>query len=98
MFFWRWHTKFQKGARDGTPICATGNLPRYRVAQKWPRDKEVKERMIDKWMVVIDQEYIKPGPAISLTGSFPVLKGDSDIHMVYNASKCGLNDQIWALP
>ena len=97
LFFWRWPTKFQKEARDGTPIHVTGNLPRYRVAQKWPRDEEVKEKMIDKWMKVIDREYIKHGPAISLTGSFPVPKGDSDIRMVYDASKCGLNDQIWAL-
>jgi hypothetical protein len=31
-----------------------------------------------------------------LTGSFPVPKGQDDLRMVYDASKCGLNSQLWA--
>ena len=31
----------------------------------------------------------------SITGFFDVPKGDSDICMVYNATKCGLNDALW---
>lgn len=40
---------------------------------------------------MIESEYVKDGPVISLTGAFAVLKGESDIRIVYDANKCGLN-------
>jgi hypothetical protein len=52
--------------------------------------------MIDKWLKIIKRAYVQPGAVLSLTGSFPVAKGSSNIHMVYDASKCGLNEKIWA--
>ena len=96
LFFWRWPSKFQKEARDGTNTFIQGELPRYKVSQQWPRDNLMKEKMKDKWLNVIDRRYIKPGPVISLTGSFAVPKGDSDVRMVYDATKCGLNEKLWA--
>ena len=33
---------------------------------------------------------------VSLTGCFAVPKGEDDIRMVYDATKCGLNEHIWA--
>ena len=96
LFFWRWPETFSQEARDGTPIFVTGELPRYRVSQRWPKDKSMRDKMESKWKKIITREYVKPGPVISLTGSFPVAKGESDIRMVYDASKCGLNSQLWA--
>jgi hypothetical protein len=39
--------------------------------------------------------YVKPGPVVSLTSFFCVDKGPTDIRMVYDASKSGLNDVVW---
>jgi hypothetical protein len=96
LFFWRWPDAFTQEARDGTPVFVNGKLPRYKVSQRWPRDKAMREKMEKKWENIITREYVKPGPVVSLTGSFPVAKGESDIRMVYDASKCGLNSQLWA--
>jgi hypothetical protein len=96
LFFWRWPDEFSQEARDGTSIFVKGKLPRYKVSQRWPRDKAMREKMEKKWEKIITREYVKPGPVVSLTGSFPVAKGESDIRMVYDASKCGLNSQLWA--
>ena len=96
LFFWRWPDKFQNEARDGTPVFVTGKLPRYKCKQRWPSDPIIKQKMIDKWLNIIKRSYVQPGAVISLTGSFPVAKGSSDIRMVYDASKCRLNEQIWA--
>jgi hypothetical protein len=40
--------------------------------------------------------YIVPGQVTSLTSFFAVPKGDEDIRMVYNGTKSGLNDSMWA--
>jgi hypothetical protein len=40
--------------------------------------------------------YISSGRVASLTSFFAVPKGESDICMVYDATKSGLNDSLWA--
>lgn len=52
--------------------------------------------MEDKILKVIRRGYISQGKVTSLTGFFPVPKGDSDIRLVYDATKCGLNSTLWA--
>jgi hypothetical protein len=96
LFFWRWPPPFRQEARDGTSVYITGDLPRYKQSQKWPKDEETKTKMQNKWMKIVDRKYVAPGPVISLTGSFPVPKGENDLRMVYDATKCGLNSQLWA--
>jgi hypothetical protein len=96
LFFWRWPYGFRREARDGTRCYVNGKLPRYKLGQRWPKDPDICQKMKDKWMKVINREYIKFGPVLSLTGSFPVPKGQDDLRMVYDASKCGLNSQLWA--
>ena len=96
LFFWRWPTDFVKEARDGTKVNITGKLPRYKSKQQWPKDENIKEKMMAKWIKIIRRKYVQPGQVVSLTGSFPVAKGENDIRMVYDATKCGLNEQIWA--
>ena len=96
LFFWRWPKEFIEEARDGTKVYVKGELPKYTVKQQWPKDERIRKQMEDKWMKVINRQYINYGYAVSLTGSFPVPKGESDIRMVYDATKCGLNDKIWA--
>ena len=96
LHFWRWPTKFKKSARDGLPVRRTGRLWPYLKKQSWPKDSKEKKQMTDKIKKVIHRGYISAGPVQSLTGFFPVPKGQSDIRLVYDASKCGLNDTIWA--
>jgi hypothetical protein len=51
----------------------------------------------DKLDKVRERKYIEPGVVWSLTSFFDVPKaGGSDIGLDYNASKCGLNDCVWA--
>jgi hypothetical protein len=94
--FWRWPKDYIKEARDGTPIYITRKLPSYKVGQKWPKDAETKEKMGSKLLKVVNWEYMKLGPTTSLTGTFPVPKGDSDIRLVYDATKCRLNECLWS--
>jgi hypothetical protein len=42
------------------------------------------------------RNYIKKGAVLRLTGYFEVPKTIFDIRMVYNATKCGLNNVVWA--
>ena len=44
---------------------------------------------------VRERRYMVPGKVNSLTGFFAVPKGDNDIRIVYDATKCGLNDALW---
>ena len=96
LFFWRWPSHVQPEARDGVRVFITGKLPRYKVSQRWPHNPTHREAMIKKWLKVIGRGYVKQGGVSSLTGSFAVPKGESDIRMVYDATKCGLNSELWA--
>ena len=83
--------------RDGTPLFIHPNLlPNYWKRQAWPSDKAERKKLGKKLNVVSDRRYICSGFVKSLTGFFPVKKGiDGDIRVVYDASKCGLNDALW---
>ena len=94
--FWRWHPEFQPFARDGVPIYVKGSLPSYRVPQRPVADAQMALKMATKIHKVVGRDYIGAGRVTSLTGFFGVPKGTDDIRMVYDASKSGLNDVVWA--
>ena len=96
LFYWRWAPEFRKEARDGTKTFVTGNLPEYKSAQQWPSEPKARQMMALKLLKVIDRAYIAWGQVNSLTGCFAVPKGEEDIRMVYDATKCGLNEKLWA--
>jgi hypothetical protein len=52
--------------------------------------------MTQKLQKVHQCGYIIPGWVSPLTSYFPVPKGPTDIRMVYDGTKCGLNAQFWA--
>ena len=52
--------------------------------------------MHSKLKKVWEQRYNAPGFIKSLTWLFTVPKGKDNIWMVYNGSKSGLNDVLWA--
>jgi len=95
LFFWRWPEPIRHLARDGMPMCIKGELPRYRVPQQKERDPLRREMVADKVGNVLKKGYIGKGKVESLTSYFDVPKGEGDRRMVYDATKCGLNDAIW---
>jgi hypothetical protein len=54
------------------------------------------EAMKKKLEKVRRLRYITPGTMHSLTSFFAVHKGDSNIRMVYDGTKIGLNGSMWA--
>jgi hypothetical protein len=96
LFYWRWHSEFKKETRDGIPIYFTGKPPRYRKSQPKPSSKEKADQVRSKLARVRLRGYIEKGTVLSLTGYFDVQKTLFDIRMVYDATRCGLNDVVWA--
>ena len=96
LLFWRWPKAFRKEARDGTRVFVKSALPRYTKRQKWPRSETDRSAMLEKLQKVQRRGYVSSGHVSSLTNYFCVPKGSDDIRMVYDATKCGLNDAVWA--
>ena len=96
ILFWRWPQRYRKSVRDGTPLFIHPNLlPNYWKRQAWPSDSDKRSKLKDKVSVPRRRRYITRGYVKSLTGFFAVPKGENDIRIVYDASKCGLNDALW---
>ena len=97
LFFWRWPPEVRRDARDGSTFpWKFSPMPSYKVPQKYPADTCERQLMIDKVLVPIRRGYIGPGPVLSLSGFFSVPKGPTDIRLVYDMTKCGLNKCLWA--
>jgi hypothetical protein len=97
LIFWRWSKEFRLRARDGVPVFISQRLPCWRSLQPKPVDDVRAALVREKLDKVRERKYIEPGEVRSLTGFFDVPKaGGTDIRLVYDASKCGLNDCVWA--
>ena len=82
--------------RDGTKTFIHWNkLPAYAKQQQLSKDKVTREQVKAKVNEVRSRGYINTGGVKSTTGFFDVPKGDSDIRIVYDATKCGLNAVLW---
>jgi hypothetical protein len=96
LFFWRWPGNHQAAARDGYPLYVIEDLPRYKRPQPQEKHPEIRKKVAEKLESVRSKKYIDKGEVLSLTSYFWVAKGDSDIRMVYDASRSGLNQALWA--
>lgn len=97
LFFWRWPKRLWKTIRDGTKVFVDkSKLPKYMKHPSWPKDEDQHEKLKAKLTKVRDRKYIRPGYVTSLTGYFAVPKAGTDIRVVYDATKCGLNEAVWA--
>lgn len=96
LHFWRWHPEYRKQARDGDDVWITGRFKPYKKTQTWPKIPEHRTKVKEKILKVVKRGYMAQGPVASLTGFFAVPKGESDIRLVYDATKCGFNDVIWS--
>ena len=82
--------------RDGTKAFIHQNkLPVYSKPQQLSKDKVTRERVKAKVNEVRSRGYINMGGVKSTASFFDVPKGDSNIRMVYDATKCGLNAVLW---
>jgi hypothetical protein len=52
--------------------------------------------MKSKLAKVRSKGYIIPGSVLPITSFFTVPKGEGNVRMVYDATKSGLNSQLWA--
>ena len=94
--FWRWPSCYRVAVRDGTKaFIHRDRLPSYSKPQQLSKDPDTQERVKKKVNGVRARGYINPGGVKSVTGFFDVPKGDADIRMVYDATKCGLNAALW---
>jgi hypothetical protein len=96
LFFWRWHPEFKACAQDSIPVWTLGKKPNYRIPQSAPKSTDTRDNVQAKISKLRDQGYIEKGFVKSLTSYFPVPKAIFDIRMVYDATKCGLNELVWA--
>ena len=96
LLFWRWPVRHRPAIRDGTKaFIHRHHLPSYSKPQQVSKDPDTWDKVRRKVNGVRAREYIKEGGVKSITGFFDVPKGDLDIRMVYDATKCGLNDALW---
>ncbi len=96
IFFWRWPSRYKRALRDGTKLFICGDLPSYKESLNVPSDPQVRQQLHEKLQVPRRKRYICEGHTRSRTGYFPVPKGENDIRIVYDATKCGLNQALWA--
>ena len=96
LMFWRWPAPLRAWARDGLPVFRSGELPRYRTCQPPTVDAHTKSEVTAKLSKFVSRGCISPGPVTSLISYFGVPKGVSDIRLVFDGTKSGLNSRLWA--
>lgn len=97
LFFWRWPEESRDWARDGHPIFLFDTPPAYRKPQPLEPDPDIHQRVKEKLEKFIAREYIsQDGWVTGLVSYFTVPKGDSDVRVVFDGTKSGLNGVIWA--
>jgi hypothetical protein len=96
LFFWRWPQESRRWARDGHPVLISGVLPCYRKLQPPKQDTSIKIEVREKLEKFRSRGYIAPGTVRSLINYFAVPKGDTDLRLVFDGTKSGLNAALWA--
>jgi len=94
--FWRWPREIQQCVRDGFPIYVESKLPTYKRRQIFHLSDRGLLQLKQKINKVIKRGYMEDGFVSSLVSYFAVPKGEDDIRVVYDGTKCGLNEAVWA--
>jgi hypothetical protein len=74
----------------------SGELPRYKQPQRSERHASFQAKVSEKLEDIRRKAYIMGGRVNSLTTFFWVPKGEQDIRLVYDTTKSGLNQALWA--
>ena len=99
LFFWRWPLSYMGDALYGVKPMFVGKPPNYWVPQPPIKDERQRTLVRKKIKKVMERGYLVPtrrDKVRSLMFVFDVPKGENDIRMVYDGSKSGLNDALWA--
>ena len=81
--------------RDGLAPMFTGKPPTTKQWQRLHDDPVVNLKMKEKLLKMLKKRHLEPGVIISLMNYFAVPKA-SDIRMVFDATKSGLNEALYA--
>jgi hypothetical protein len=98
-FFWRWEQEFVREVWDGIPPRFTHEPPSCLDRQRPNSNPFFAEKERAKVFKVVKRGYLRPverRSIESLMHYFLVPKGEDDIWMVYDGSKCGLNAATFA--
>ena len=99
IFFWRWPPDYQEAARIGIAPMFNTEAPTNRDRQPAYDDPETKKKVKAKLQGVIDKGYIEMTDielVEAMMFMFHVPKGETDIRMVYDGTKSGLNDALYS--
>jgi hypothetical protein len=94
--FWRWPHESQEWALDGLPIPIVRAPKPYRRSQPPERDPKVVTAVRGKLDKFRSKGYVAKGTVEGLTSFFTVPKGEGDVRLVFDGTKSGLNNIIWA--
>lgn len=96
LFFWRWPKEVRQWARDGHPAYLVATPPRYTKPRPIECNPNIQSKVKDKLEKFIKRGYLAKGQVSCLIGYFTVPKGDEDVRVVFDGTKSGLNNVIWA--
>ena len=97
-FFWRWPKEWVKDIRDGIPPWFVTTPDTEFKPQRKNTDKVAREKEANKIRKVLRQGYIEMVANDQVKGLmhyFSVPKGQTDIRMVYDGTRSGLNQAVW---
>ena len=98
LFFWRFPDHYQETARIGNPPMFISKPPQN--SYKQPKiDLEAKAKVKEKIQTALSKGYLSWASHHSIKcimHFFQVPKGSEDIRMVYDGTKSGLNDALFA--
>jgi hypothetical protein len=95
LLFWCWLSVIKTWARDGHPIYISGTLPQYRRKQGCDLNATRQGQVQQKLEKIVRRGYVQKGTVRSLISFFTVPKGDSDVCVVFDETRSGLNNAIW---
>ena len=93
-FHWRRPSFYRAVMRDGLQVYVRPGENKLEP-QDDTRDPKMKAAMAKKLAKVRACRYIGPAEVLALTNFFAVPKGLTDIRMVYDGTRSGLNHRVW---
>jgi hypothetical protein len=72
-----------------------GDLPKYMQPQPFEKSEDTRKKAAAKLQNAREKKYATKGDVHSLTLYLYVPKGETDIHIVYDTMKSGLNQSLW---
>ena len=98
LVFWRQHD-FGREARDGFPTHFVDNrlrdTPKKFSKPTIPENKGTKALLVEKLERILSVRYLSPGYVHWDIRFFGVPKGETDIRIVYDGTKNGINKMVW---